>query len=122
MIDSWTWIEYWRGGKAADKAAEHIEGDEEAVLSTINLTEIYFWVLRFYDKALADAKLKTVMQRCQIIPVETEIALEAARIKKNLKLALADSLILATSRNLGARIVTGDDDFKGLKEVVFLGQ
>ena len=31
LIDSWAWVEYWKGGKDAPKAAEQIEGTEEAV-------------------------------------------------------------------------------------------
>ena len=120
MIDSWTWIEYWRGGRGADEAAEHIEGGEEALVSTINLVEIYYWGLRFYDKAFADERLQTVTERCQVIPVETEIAVEAAKIKKDLKLALADSIILATARREGAGVLTGDDDFKDLKDAIFI--
>jgi predicted nucleic acid-binding protein len=55
-----------------------------------------------------------------LIAVEKEIAIAAARIKKKEKLALADSLILATSRHAGARLVTGDSDLKKFKDVIFL--
>ncbi len=44
LIDSWTWIEYWKGGKLAKVAAAYIEGDEESVVSTVNISEVYFWI------------------------------------------------------------------------------
>lgn len=122
LIDSWTWIEYWRGGQHSDAAAKHIEGDDEAVISTINLAETYWWILRFYNEKTAAAKKKILEKRCHIIPVNPGIAVEAAKIKRRHRLALADSLILATARQANAKIVTGDDDFKPLTETIFIGQ
>ena len=120
LIDSWAWIEYWKGGKFAEKAAAYIEGDEEAVASTINLAEVYLWVARSYDEATAGEKVGTIEKRCHVIPVERDTAIEAVRIKKREKLGLADSLILATARQVGGRVVTGDPDMKDLNGVVFL--
>lgn len=122
LIDSWTWVEYWRGGRYSKAAAEHIEGDDEAIISTINLAEVYGWVLRFYDEKKAEEKRTTLEKRCYITPVDTEIAIEAAKIKRRLRLALADSLILATARRSKAKVVTGDYDFKPLKETIFIGE
>lgn len=120
MIDSWVWIEYWKGGRFAKGAAEYIEGDEESVVSAINLAEVHFWVARFYDDATADAKVSTIEKRCHVVAVEKDIAIEAARIKRKEKLGLADSLIVATARKVGGKVVTGDPDMRGLGEVVFL--
>ena len=55
-----------------------------------------------------------------MLPVERDTAIEAAKIKKREKLGLADSLILASARQVGARVVTGDPDLNGLRDVVFL--
>jgi predicted nucleic acid-binding protein len=120
LLDSWTWIEYWKGGKLSKAAAEHIEGDEEAVVSTINISEVYFWVARYYEETTAAEKLKTVEKRCSIVEVDKEIAINAAKIKLESKLGLAESLIMATARQVRAKVVTGDMDMKGLKEVNFL--
>jgi predicted nucleic acid-binding protein len=120
LIDSWAWIEYWKGGRLAKEAASHIEGDEEAVASTINLAEVYLWVARSYDEATAGEKVGTMEKRCHVVPVERDTAVEAARIKRREKLGLADSLILATARQVGGKVVTGDPDMKSLRDVVFL--
>ncbi|MGI0090620.1 MAG: type II toxin-antitoxin system VapC family toxin [Nitrososphaerales archaeon] len=120
LIDSWAWIEYWKGGQFAKQAAAYIEGDEDSVVSTINLAEVFFWVSRYYDEPTASRKLLTVEKRCHLIPVERDIAIAAAKIKREQKLALADSLILATARHVRGRLVTGDSDLKGQKEVIFL--
>ena len=121
LVDSWAWIEYWSGGPHADQAGLHIEGEEEAIVSTINLAEIYHWVLLHYDEKMAEEKVSTVRKRCFIIPVEEEIVIEAAKIKHKTKKALADSIILATAKQVKAKILTGDADFKGLKDIIYIG-
>lgn len=120
LIDSWAWIEYWKGGKLANDAASYIDGDEESVVSTINLAEVYLWVARAYDEDTAGEKVATMEKRCHVIQVEREIAIEAAKIKRKERLGLADSLILATARQVGGRVVTGDSDMKDLRDVDFL--
>jgi predicted nucleic acid-binding protein len=120
LIDSWAWIEYWKGGKLAGEAASYIDGDEESVVSTINLAEVYLWIARSYGELTAGEKIATVEKRCHVLPVERETVIEAARIKRKERLGLADSLILATARQVGGRLVTGDPGMKGLRDVVFL--
>lgn len=120
LIDSWAWIEYWKGGKFAEEAASYIDGEEESVVSTINLAEVYAWVARSYGDATAGEKVATMEKRCHVVPVERDVAVEAAKIKMKEKLGLADSLILATARHIGARVVTGDSGMKDLRDVVFL--
>ncbi len=120
MIDSWSWIEYWKGTRHSEKASRYIEGTDTAIVSTINLAEIYFSILRDYDEAKAREKLDTVRKRCFLIPLDDKTAVEAARLKHSLKLAMADSIILATARARNAKVVTGDKDFKGLPDTLFI--
>ena len=121
LIDSWAWIEYWKGGKYSEAAAKYIEGEDQAIASAINLAEIYHWILRSYDQKTAERKRATLEKRCFVIPVDKAIAIEAAKIKKGQGLALVDSIVLATARLSGAKVVTGDEDFKELAEAIFIG-
>lgn len=118
---SWAWIEYRKGGKLAGEAASYIDGDEESVVSAINLAEVHLAIARSYDEATAGEKVATMEKRCHVIPVDRDIAIEAAKIKQKEKLGLADSLILATARQVGGRVVTGEPDLKSHRDVVFLG-
>ena len=120
LIDSWAWIEYWKGGRLAGEAASYIDGEEESVISAINLSEVCLAIGRSYDEATAGEKLATMEKRCHVVPVDRDIAIEAAKIKIKQRLGLADSLILATARQVGAKVVTGDPDMKGFKDVLFL--
>ena len=121
LLDSWVWVEYWRGSKNADKASSYIQSSEEVIVSSINIAEIYFWILRGYGQKEAEAKKRILERRCFIADLDPSIAVEAAKIKHDRKIALADSIVLATAIKTNAKVVTGDPDFKGLKEVVFIG-
>ena len=121
LLDSWIWIEYWRGSKNADKAGSYIESSEEAIVSSINLAEIYFWILRQYGQKEAEAKKRILEKRCFIVNLDPDIAVEAAKIKHDRKMALADSIVLATAIKSNTKVVTGDPDFEGSKEVIFIG-
>jgi predicted nucleic acid-binding protein len=122
LIDSWAWIEYFKGGKHSREAMKYIESDDEAAVSTINILEVYVWVAKFYSERVAAEKIGVVEKRCYVIPVEKEIAVSAARLKLKHRLGIADSVILATARHLNGKLVTGDSDFKKIEGVVFVGE
>lgn len=121
LIDSWTWIEYWKGGKNAQAASKYIESDEDAFVSTVNLFEVYSWFARYYDENVAKARIVAMEQRCYIVPVEKDLSLGAARAKLKYKLGIADSIVLATAKQVNGRLVTGDSDFKDMDKVIFIG-
>lgn len=58
------------------------------------------------------------MRRATIAPVDDSLALEAADISLAHGLAMADSLVYATARRHGARLVTADVDFEGLTNAI----
>ncbi len=121
LIDSWAWIEYYRGSGYGERAREIIEGNEEAYISAVNIAEIYRWLLRYYGEIEAEEERKSLKNRCIIVPVDEGIAVEAAKIRHKMGLGLGDSIVLATARKVGAKVVTGDRAFKELKEVIYLG-
>ncbi len=52
-----------------------------------------------------------------VIDLDPPLALSAAKIGHELKLALADSIILATARSRAASLWTQDADFKNIEGV-----
>ena len=120
LIDSWAWIEYFKGSKVGEKARKYIEGKEKAIISAINIAEVYRWILRFYDEKIAKEKINVMKERCFIIPVDEEIAIMAAKIRHKEKLGLGDAIIYATAKKENAFILTGDDDFRDKENVIFI--
>ncbi len=78
-------------------------------------------MLIHYDRATADAKRATVERRCLVVPLDADLAVAAARLRKEERLALADGIVLATGRRFEATVVTGDPDFRGKRGVTFIG-
>jgi len=116
LIDSWLWIEYLKDTRHADDLEERAAGDEQLLISAITIAEVQLYIRR--EKLAVD--LDEFFSKVTIIPVSASIAMLAAGLKLKYKLGLADAIILATAREHGAILVTGDPHFKGMKDVVCL--
>ena len=57
------------------------------------------------------------MQQGAVVDLDAPLALTAAKISADGKLALADSVVLATARRFDAILWTQDADFEGLPGV-----
>ena len=121
LVDSWAWIEYFKGSTPGLKAGEIIESGRKLLLSTINISEIYFFLLR-NKPAEADKLINFVLSSSFVISIDSRIALKAAKIKQIQKLGLADAVVIATAEENNATILTGDDDFKNSKNVIYIGK
>ena len=62
------------------------------------------------------------MQEGDIIPLDMDLSISAARISHELRLPMADSIILATARQRKAIIWTQDADFKDLPDVKYVAK
>lgn len=117
LLDSWAWIEYFKGSKAGLKVKEYVEGQHEVLISTINIAEVCCFLLREkQDVVFAEF----MQQRSFVVPLTSDLAFEAAELKVKHKMGLSDAIVLATGMEYGATIVTGDEDFKGMKNVILL--
>ena len=116
LVDSCGWLEYFADGPQADFYAPAIEDTGSLMVPTICLLEVFKRVLqqRGEDAALQAA---AAMHQGLIVPLDASLALRAARISSDLKLPLADSVILATARTYLGVIWTQDAHFKGLEGV-----
>ena len=121
LVDSWAWIEYFKGMPAAQKAREIIESNEQMFVSAINVSEIYLFLLG-NKPSEAEKLIKFVLNSSFVIPVETNLSLKAAKIKHEHKMGLADAIVMATAEENNAKILTGDDDFKNMQNVIYIGK
>lgn len=119
LVDSWAWIEYFKGSDLAAQAKEIIESSQKILLSTINASEIYHFLLK-NKAAEAEELIKFALDSSFVIPIDSSIALKAARIKHDRKIGLADCIVLATAEENNAEILTGDDDFKDMNNVIYI--
>ena len=116
VADSSAWLEYFADGPNASFFAEPIEDIETLVVPTLSLFEVFKRVLQQRDESTA-LEAAAVMQQGTVVDLEATIALNAARLSVELRLPLADSVILATARQYGAELWTQDADFDGIEGV-----
>ena len=119
VVDSSGWIEYFMNGVYAGYFASPIRDTENLIVPTICIYEVFKRVLL----ELGDNKaLKTIGQMSlgAAVDLDRKIAMRAAQISLETKLAMADSIILATARIYAATLWTQDEHFKEIKSVRYI--
>jgi predicted nucleic acid-binding protein len=119
VVDSSGWIEVFTDGAQADTFLALMADESALVVPAISIFEVFKWILREHSEAQA-VQAAAVMQRGQVVHLDTRLALAAAQLSHALELPMADSIILATARDLRARLHTMDSDFRGLSDVVLI--
>jgi predicted nucleic acid-binding protein len=104
------------GTEISVNVAPVIENPGELVVPTITLYEVYKKLLaeKGEDYAL---NVVSYMQTGRIIELNAGLSLAAARISRTHKLAMADSIIYATSLHYSAIIYSCDKHFKDLPQI-----
>jgi predicted nucleic acid-binding protein len=119
LIDSSGWIEYLAARPLADAFAPYIEGRRALLTSAIQVYEVYKVVRRDVGEERA-LEAVSALRATRIEPVDESLALEAADLALEHRLAMADAIILATARRHRADVITGDADFEGLPGVTVI--
>ncbi|MCH7932654.1 MAG: type II toxin-antitoxin system VapC family toxin [Gemmatimonadetes bacterium] len=116
LVDSSGWIEYLSGGGNAAFFRTPIESDEPLLIPSLCLFEVYRHMLRHIGREEA-LNVVAAMRSGVLVELDDHLALEAAELSIETKLALADSIILATTHAHDAELWTQDADFEGLEGV-----
>jgi predicted nucleic acid-binding protein len=118
VVDSSAWLEYFGDGANATEFAAAIEAVDMLLVPTLTLFEVFKRTCVIADEATAlDAM--AVMLQGTVLELNTELALDAARLSMDTGLALADSIILATAHLHRATLWTQDVHFAGMHGVEF---
>jgi predicted nucleic acid-binding protein len=122
IIDTWAWVEYFRGSEIGSRAKSCIE-DATNITPTIVLAEMSHKFKQLGRTDLPE-KLNFIKQRSTVLPLDESTALLAGEIRADLPvqgMGLVDCILLAVSRLYSAKVVTGDPHFRGLAESEFIG-
>jgi predicted nucleic acid-binding protein len=119
VVDSSGWLEYFINGENDVFFAPVIENADEVLVPTISLFEVFKRVL--IEKNRDDAlEAIALMKEGRIVDLDDSLALVAAELSYELKLPMADSIILATARAYDAILWTQDAHFKGMEGVKYI--
>ncbi len=119
LVDTSGWLEFFFDGNNASYFSEPIENTGRLIVPVVCLYEVFKKLNQSIDRNTA-LQAVAQMKQGRIIELTEEIALTAALISIQKKLAMADSFIYATGQAEGAILWTQDVDFKGLPGVNFI--
>ena len=118
-VDSSGWLEYFANGDNADFFAPAIEDTKNLLVPVICIYEVFKRIRQQSGITEAQQHIGD-MKLGRIIELDESLALSAAKISTDLKLPMADSIILATARANNATLWTQDEHFKDLDGVKYV--
>ncbi len=117
IVDSVGWIAYFCDDPLATQYEPYLERSD-LLCPTVIFYEIARLVERLEGRYAADRAAAQLL-KTYVVPLDEGLAVAAARVGLEHHLALADSIIYATTLTFGATLVTSDAHFQGLPHVVY---
>ena len=118
VVDSSAWLAYFADEPTADYFAPAIEETEALIVPVVCLYEVFKVILR--EKGEEEAFQAVVaMQQGLLVDLDSNLALEAASLGLQEKLAFADSIVYAVAKRHDALLWTQDEHFGGKPNVNF---
>ena len=119
IVDSCGWLEWFTDGELADKYKDYLADQDKLLIPAIIVYEVYKVLKRetSEEKALLAAGY---MKKSSVISLDATLAIAAADIALQEKLAMADAIIVAVSRAHNCRIISSDSDLKDQSNVKYI--
>ena len=121
LVDTSIWIEWLTGGPLLGKLKSEFPEQTQCLVPTIVQLELSKWLTREMGEDVAD-RVIAYTQKCVVIPLDTRIALMAADLHRQYKLATADAIVYATALVHGAELLTCDAHFERLPSVLYVSK
>ena len=118
VVDTSVWVEWFTASVLGRKMAKDLPDRSECIVPTIVQLELSKWLLREVGEEQADQVI-AYTQKCVVVPLDTPIALLAAQVHRQYKLATADAIVYATAQAHRAELMTCDAHFAKLPEVLY---
>ena len=124
VIDAYAWVEYLIGSEAGVKVKASLEReDSEIYTCAVTVAEVISKTGR--EGRNPETVYEILVSDSNIIDVDEDLSRDAgilhAEVRRSVKdFGLADAYVLASARNLGAMVLTGDPHFKGLEEAILI--
>ena len=119
VVDSSGWIEIFTGGPRRRDFRDWVDRADEVLVPTLVLYEVYKVIRRGASEDEADAAIAR-LRKFTVVSLDEALAVEAADLSLNHRLAMADAVVYATAQARGAAVITSDSHFEGLPGVEYL--
>ena len=118
VVDSSARLECFANGSNASFFTPPIEDLERWIVPSVTIYEVFKRGLQQREEGQALQAVATVQQGT-VVKLDERLAISAARIGVDLKIPLADRVVLATARAHSATVWTQDEDFRDLPNVQY---
>lgn len=118
IVDSSGWLAYFADEPNAKHFLSPLNDTASLVVPTVTIYEVFKVVLR--ESGENDAlQAAAAMQRGTVVDLTAPLAIAASKLSLMHNFPMADSIILATARELNAVLWTEDSDFKNIAGVKY---
>jgi len=134
VIDTYAWIEVFLGTEKGRKVVGILKDAEEVYTPSIVLAEISKkYAQSGYSDEKIEERIRAITRQTRIVKIDERLALLVAKAYRELirnyeakgskgnKPGIADAIILASAWKVGGKILTGDAHFKGMENVIWIG-
>lgn len=123
VVDAFAWIEYLGGSDKGEHVRKILEGDNEVYTCSVTLAEVVSKVVR--SGLNYEIAYQAITLNSKVIDVDAELSRDAgilhAEVRNKVRdFSLADAYVLACSKRLKAKILTGDPHFKNIPETIMI--
>lgn len=123
IMDSFAMIAFFEDEPGAERVAQILKAimnrKVKGYMSVINWGEIYYNTMREQGVETAEDVIRQLKKySIELIDADQQLTYDAAKLKGKYKIAYADCFAAALAMRLNAFVVTGDPEFKKLKNEI----
>jgi predicted nucleic acid-binding protein len=121
VVDTSAWLEWLSDSALGRKVGMELPSTEAWIVPTIVQYELARCLTREVSEDAADDTI-AFSTECVVTSLSTRLAVQAAEIAKDHRLAMADAIIYATAVAMAADLLTCDAHFAKLPRVVYVAK
>jgi predicted nucleic acid-binding protein len=121
VVDTSAWLEWLSDSPLGRKVGLELPSTETWIVPTVVQYELARCLTREVSEDAADDTI-AFSTECVVTSLSTRLAVQAAEIAKDHRLAMADAIIYATTVAMGADLLTCDAHFAKLPRVVYIAK
>jgi toxin FitB len=118
IVDSSGWLAYFADEPNAKHFLTPLSDTASLIVPTVTIYEVFKVVLRESGENGA-LQAAVAMRRGRVVDLTASMAIAASKLSLEHKLPMADSIILATAKEVNATIWTQDSAFKNMDDVKY---
>ncbi len=103
--------------KTLSKTKAELKRREAKYISAITIHEVYKLTLEREGREVAELRAKLLEKDFKVVDVDVETARLSAELRHKYEIPMADSIIAATAKKLGAICITDDPHITQIKEI-----